>query len=94
MPKNADNSKIKVALVLQSIFSETANVFVPNLKFLAKSYWAFDRGVNNSVLKTSRKILVIVGSVSVELTLIIGDPNNYDRWWKGGEVDLKSLTFG
>ena len=42
-------------------------------------------------LKQVAKCLVIVGFVSVKLTLIIGDPNHYDWSRKGGALDLENL---
>ena len=44
-------------------------------------------------LKQVAKCLVIVGFVSVKLTLIIGDPNHYVRSRKGEAVDLEKFKI-
>ena len=44
-------------------------------------------------LKQVAKYLVIVEFVLVKLTLIIGDPNYYDRSRKGGAVDLEKFKI-
>ena len=44
-------------------------------------------------LKQVVKYLVIAGFVWVKLTLIVEDPNHYDRLRKGGAVDLEKFNI-